>query len=31
MIEAGSRTGYLATAHLSPLETAVLRLTVGGR
>jgi len=31
MIEAGSRTGYLATAHLSPLATAVLRLTVGGR
>jgi len=31
MIEAGSRTGFLATAHLSPLATAVLRLTVGGR
>ena len=31
MIEAGSRTGYLTTARLSPLATAVLRLTVSGR
>jgi hypothetical protein len=31
MIEAGSRTGYLTTTRLSPLATAVLRLTVVGR
>jgi hypothetical protein len=29
MIEAGSRTGYLTTARLSPLATTRLRLTVG--
>jgi hypothetical protein len=31
MIEAGSRTGYLATVHLSPLATTERRLTAAGR
>jgi hypothetical protein len=31
MIEAGSRTGYLGSARLSPLATTELRLTAAGR